>query len=148
VDSERLKPQQRAPAWGDLRESTSDLSRAYPEACAALAAARRAGRVTAAHDPAVAELAALKAELVIVGVDEALARCASELTDDCALRGCERAGKADGPFRSIRLIGLPGDDNRSICRRFRGGREPGLDPREPRPFRVPTTSARRHSTYN
>jgi predicted nucleic acid-binding protein len=42
---------------------------------------------TRAHDRAVVELAALTAELVIVGVDEALARRAGELADECALRG-------------------------------------------------------------
>ena len=40
-----------------------------------------------AHDRAVAELDALNAELVIVGVDEALARRAGELADARALRG-------------------------------------------------------------
>jgi predicted nucleic acid-binding protein len=61
---------------------------AYPEARAALAAARRARRLTArAHDRAVAELDALNAELVIVGVDEALARRAGEIADERALRG-------------------------------------------------------------
>jgi len=40
-----------------------------------------------AHDRAVAELDALNAELVIVGVDEALARRAGELADERALRG-------------------------------------------------------------
>jgi predicted nucleic acid-binding protein len=40
-----------------------------------------------AHDRAVAELDALNAELVIVGVDEALAQRAGELADERALRG-------------------------------------------------------------
>jgi predicted nucleic acid-binding protein len=40
-----------------------------------------------AHDRAVAELNALNAELVIVGVDEALAQRAGELADERALRG-------------------------------------------------------------
>jgi predicted nucleic acid-binding protein len=42
---------------------------------------------TRAHDRAVAELDALNAELVIVGVDEALARRAGELADERAVRG-------------------------------------------------------------
>jgi predicted nucleic acid-binding protein len=42
-----------------------------------------------AHDRAVAELDALNAELVIVGVDEALARRAGELADERALRGSD-----------------------------------------------------------
>ena len=40
-----------------------------------------------AHDRAAAELNALNAELVIVGVDEALAQRAGELADERALRG-------------------------------------------------------------
>ena len=40
-----------------------------------------------AHDRAVGELDALNAELVIVGVDEALAQRAGELADERALRG-------------------------------------------------------------
>jgi uncharacterized protein len=40
-----------------------------------------------AHERAVAELDALNAELVIVGVDEALARRAGELADEGPLRG-------------------------------------------------------------
>lgn len=40
-----------------------------------------------AHDRAVAELNALNAELVIVGVDGALAQRAGELADERALRG-------------------------------------------------------------
>ena len=40
-----------------------------------------------AHDHAVVELDALNTELVIVGVDEALARRAGELADERALRG-------------------------------------------------------------
>lgn len=40
-----------------------------------------------AHDRAVAALEALDAELVIVGVDEVLARRAGELADERALRG-------------------------------------------------------------
>ena len=40
-----------------------------------------------AHDRAVAELNALNAELVVVGVDEALAQRAGELADERALRG-------------------------------------------------------------
>ena len=40
-----------------------------------------------AHDRAVGELDALNAEIVIVGVDEALAQRAGELADERALRG-------------------------------------------------------------
>jgi predicted nucleic acid-binding protein len=75
-----------AELWDSYPAASSVL--AYPEARAALAAARRARRLTArAHGRAVAELDALNAELVIVGVDAALARRAGELADERALRG-------------------------------------------------------------
>jgi uncharacterized protein len=79
---------------------------AYPEARAALAAARRARRLTArAHDRAVAELDALTAELVIVGVDEPLARRAGELADERVLRGYDAVHLASalalGPGETI-----------------------------------------------
>jgi uncharacterized protein len=71
-----------------------------------LAAARRAGRVTArAHGRAVAELDALHAELVLVGVDDALARRAGELADERALRGYDAVHLASalalGPGETI-----------------------------------------------
>jgi predicted nucleic acid-binding protein len=61
---------------------------AYPEARAALAAARRAERLTGrGHDRAVAELEALSSELTVVGVDERLARHAGQLAFEHGLRG-------------------------------------------------------------
>jgi uncharacterized protein len=75
-----------AELWNSYPAACSVL--AYPEARAALAAARRARRLTLrAHDRAVAELDALNDEVVIVGVDDALARRAGELADERALRG-------------------------------------------------------------
>ena len=79
---------------------------AYPEARAALAAARRARRLTArAHARAVAALHTLTAELVIVGVDEALAQRAGELADERALRGYDAVHLASalalGPGETI-----------------------------------------------
>ena len=56
-----------------------------------------------AHDRAVAELDALDAELVIVGVDEALAQRAGELADERALRGY------DGVHLASALALGPGD---------------------------------------
>ena len=77
---------------------------------AALAAARRVRRLTArAHDRAVGELNALNAELVIVGVDEALAQRAGELADERALRGYDAVHLASalalGPGDTIRHLG-------------------------------------------
>jgi uncharacterized protein len=58
-----------------------------------------------AHDRAVAELDALNAELVIVGVDEALAQRAGELADERALPGYDAVHLASalalGPGETI-----------------------------------------------
>jgi predicted nucleic acid-binding protein len=93
-----------AQLWGSYAAASSVL--AYPEARAALAAARRARRLSArAHDRAVAELDALNAELVIVGVDEAVAQRAGDLADERALRGYDAVHLASalalGPGETI-----------------------------------------------
>jgi predicted nucleic acid-binding protein len=58
-----------------------------------------------AHHRAVAELDALHAELVIVGVDEALAQRAGEIADERALRGYDAVHLASalalGPGETI-----------------------------------------------
>jgi predicted nucleic acid-binding protein len=58
-----------------------------------------------AHDRAVAELEALDAELMIIGVEEALARRAGELADERALRGYDAVHLASalalGPDETI-----------------------------------------------
>jgi predicted nucleic acid-binding protein len=93
-----------AELWDSYPAASSVL--AYPEARAALAAARRARRLTAhAHARAVAELDALSAQLVIVGVDDALAQRAGELADERALRGYDAVHLASalalGPGETI-----------------------------------------------
>ena len=60
----------------------------YPESRAAVAAARRGGRITARrHSRALVELEELTAELVSVDVDERLARHAGEQAEALGLRG-------------------------------------------------------------
>lgn len=93
-----------AELWNTYPAACSVL--AYPEARAALAAARRARRLTPrAHNRAVAELDALHHEVVIVGVDDALARRAGELADERALRGYDAVHLASalalGPDETI-----------------------------------------------
>ena len=60
---------------------------------------------TRAHDRAVAEFDALNAELVIVGVDEALAQRAGEIADERVLRGYDAVHLASalalGPSETI-----------------------------------------------
>jgi hypothetical protein len=69
-----------------MRAASSVLS--YPEGRAALAAARRGGRLTAAgHTRAGTEFESLHAELLIIGVDHDLARHAGALAERFALRG-------------------------------------------------------------
>jgi uncharacterized protein len=61
---------------------------AYPEGRAALAAAERAGRLTAAdHAKAVEDFEAIQAELLLIGVDLTLAREAGERAEQLGLRG-------------------------------------------------------------
>ena len=69
-----------------LRAASSVLS--YPEGRAALAAARRGGRLTAAgYARANVEFESLHSELLVVGIDQALARRAGALAERFALRG-------------------------------------------------------------
>jgi uncharacterized protein len=69
-----------------LRVASSILS--YPEGRAALAAARRAGRLTAGgYRRALEDLEAAQSELLLVGIDPPLARGAGELADALGLRG-------------------------------------------------------------
>lgn len=60
----------------------------YPEGRAALAAARRAGRLTAGtYGVALEDFDAACDELHVVGIDDTLARHAGKLAQDLALRG-------------------------------------------------------------
>jgi uncharacterized protein len=61
---------------------------AYPEGRAALAAARRGARLTAAaHGRALEDFESLHGELSLIGIDPQLAREAGELAERFALRG-------------------------------------------------------------
>jgi uncharacterized protein len=61
---------------------------AYPEGRAALAAARRGARLTAAaHGRALGDFESLHGELSLIGIDVQLAREAGELAEKFALRG-------------------------------------------------------------
>jgi len=76
-----------AELWdANQRAASSILS--YPEGRAALATARRADRLTAAaRVRALADFEAVQRQLVLVGVDQPLARRAGELADESGLRG-------------------------------------------------------------
>ena len=76
-----------AELWaGSLPGASSILS--SPEGRAALAAARRAGRLTAeGHARAREEFESLNRELLIVGIDAPLAHQAGQLAEEHALRG-------------------------------------------------------------
>lgn len=61
---------------------------AYPEGRAALAAARRGGRLTNdGYARALRDFEDLRNELISIGVDEGLARRAGALADELGLRG-------------------------------------------------------------
>jgi uncharacterized protein len=73
--------------WNAAERVASSIL-AYPEGRAALAAARRSGRLSSdAHRQALAEFEQVQRELALVGLDEALAHDAGELADALALRG-------------------------------------------------------------
>lgn len=73
-----------------LRAASSILC--YPEGHAALAAARRARRLTAAgHRRAREEFESLQGELLLVGIDGPLARQAGQLAEELGLRGYDAA---------------------------------------------------------
>lgn len=76
-----------AELWGGRHRATSSIL-SYPEGRAALAAARRGGRLSArGHARARTEFESLHAELLLVGVDAALARQAGQLAEELELRG-------------------------------------------------------------
>jgi predicted nucleic acid-binding protein len=76
-----------AELWGSTYPAASSIL-AYPEARAALAAARRLDRLGAGeHRKALADFEALYADLATVGVDQELAVRAGEYAEDLSLRG-------------------------------------------------------------
>jgi uncharacterized protein len=76
-----------AALWATRHRVASSIL-AYPEGRAALAAARRAGRLdSGTYGRALEDFRATQAELVRVGVDEPLARHAGDLAEDLKLRG-------------------------------------------------------------
>jgi uncharacterized protein len=76
-----------ADLWATRRRAASSIL-AYPEGRAALAAARRAGRLSdRGHGRARDEFEGLQAELLLVGIDAQLAREAGGLADELGLHG-------------------------------------------------------------
>lgn len=76
-----------AELWSVGQPAVSSIL-SYPEGCAALALARRSGRLSSrAHTRALEDFEELHRELLIVGVDQALARHAGELAGELGLRG-------------------------------------------------------------
>lgn len=76
-----------AELWGSAYPAASSIL-AYPEGRAALAAARRLGRLDEAeHRRALADFEELSSELVTVGVDHELAARAGAQAEELGLRG-------------------------------------------------------------
>ena len=76
-----------AELWSSRHRATSSIL-SYPEGRAALAAARRGGRLSASgFGRARAEFESLHSELLLVGVDAALARQAGQLAEELELPG-------------------------------------------------------------
>lgn len=77
-----------AGALWETRHQAASSVLSYPEGRVALAAARRAGRLTAgAHTRSLEDFEATHDELLVLGVDAALARHAGELAEELGLRG-------------------------------------------------------------
>lgn len=73
--------------WATRHQVASSIL-AYPEGRAALAAARRARRLSvSACGKALEDFEATQAELALMGIDQALARQAGDLADELKLRG-------------------------------------------------------------
>jgi predicted nucleic acid-binding protein len=76
-----------ADLWATRHRGTSSIL-SYPEGRAALAAARRGGRLTAnGYDRACEDFESLQRELLLVGIDAQIARQAGQLAEELALRG-------------------------------------------------------------
>ena len=87
-----------AELWASARSVTSSIL-SHPEGRAAHGAARRSGRLSARQRRrAVDDFETVHAELVLIGLDAALARAAGALADDLGLRGYDavRAATALG----------------------------------------------------
>jgi predicted nucleic acid-binding protein len=73
--------------WATPHQVASSIL-AYPEGRAALAAARRAGRLGAsAYRKALEDFEETQAELVLIGIDQAIARQSGDLAEKLKLRG-------------------------------------------------------------
>ena len=73
--------------WNGAHPVASSIL-SYPEGRAAIAAARRGGRLSRpASAEALTEFEQTQGEIVLIGVDEVLAREAGGLADDLGLRG-------------------------------------------------------------
>jgi len=76
-----------AELWATRHRAASSIL-SYPEGRAALAAARRGGRLGSdAHCRSREELESLQSELLLIGIDAPLARQAGRLAEELALRG-------------------------------------------------------------
>lgn len=106
-----------AELWGTRMRAASSIL-CYPEGRAALAAARRAGRLSATgHGRAREEFESLQSELLLVGIDEQLARTAGELAEELGLRGYDAVHLASalalGTGAGATLVSWDGDLRRA-----------------------------------
>jgi predicted nucleic acid-binding protein len=76
-----------ADLWATPHPAASSIL-SYPEGRAALAAARRGGRLsTVSHSRALGDFESLQSELSLIGIDAQLARQAGQLAEKVELRG-------------------------------------------------------------
>jgi predicted nucleic acid-binding protein len=102
--------------WNSAYLAASSIL-SHPEGRAALAAALRGKRLSAAgHARALAEFEEVQRELALVGIDESLARQAGELAEELELRGCDAAHLAtalDLGDEDVVLVTWDGDLSRA-----------------------------------
>ena len=109
-----------AELWATRHRAASNVV-SYPEARAALAAARRAGRLSAkGHGRAVEELDSLQSELLLIGIDRSLAGEAGRLADEHGLRGYDAVHLASAlapqPASATTMISWDRDLRRAAAR--------------------------------
>lgn len=109
-----------AELWGTRLQAASSIL-CYPEGRAAVAAARRGGRLSATgHRRAREEFESLQSELLLVGIDGPLARQAGELAEELGLRGYDAVHLASALALGLATTFVTWDRDLSAAARVSG----------------------------
>jgi predicted nucleic acid-binding protein len=124
--------------WATPHPATSSIL-AYPEGRAALAAARRGARLTAAvHRRALEDFESPHGELLLIGIDMQLAREAGQLAEKFALRGYDAVHLASALSAGDAITLVSWDEN---LRRAAARNGCAVASSRPAPARLPRTKA-------